>query len=210
MAESHGDQEQLEAFKKWWDENGKSILAGVVIGAVGLFGWRGWQSYTQTIAERASAQYFNLQSQAEQGNRAQVDAIAAILKDEYQRTPYAALAALNAAKLAVNAGALDDAVMHLRWAMDHGKQDAVKALARLRLARVLTAQDKAGDALTLLESEPLPDSFATLVDEIRGDAYVALGKVEQAREAYDRALAGIEGEAEFLRLKRADLGQPEP
>jgi predicted negative regulator of RcsB-dependent stress response len=208
MAESHGDQEQLEAFKKWWDENGRSIIAGVVIGALGLFGWRGWQSYTQTMAERASTQYFQMRALVEQGNRAQADVAAAVLKDDYRRSPYAALASLSAAKLAVDAGALDDAATHLRWAMEHGKQNTVRQLARLRLARILIAQDKANEALSMLDGESIAVAFATLADEARGDAYVALGRIDEARQAYDRALAATDGDAEFLRLKRADLGQP--
>jgi predicted negative regulator of RcsB-dependent stress response len=85
----------------------------------------------------------------------------------------------------------------------------VRDVARLRLARVLISQNKAGDALKLLE-EPLPASFGGLVEEARGDAYAALGKTEEARSAYDRALAQTQDDAEFLKLKRADLGIVHP
>jgi len=34
MAEHLNDEEQVEALKKWWSENGKSVVGGVVLGLV--------------------------------------------------------------------------------------------------------------------------------------------------------------------------------
>ena len=39
------EEEQVEAIKKWWQENGKSIIAGVVIGITAIFGWRAYDSH---------------------------------------------------------------------------------------------------------------------------------------------------------------------
>ena len=35
------EEEQVEAIKKWWNENGKSIIVGIVVGITAIFGWRG-------------------------------------------------------------------------------------------------------------------------------------------------------------------------
>ena len=51
------DEEQLEALKKWWAENGKAVLVGVVLGLGAIFGWRGWISHEQGRSEAASALY---------------------------------------------------------------------------------------------------------------------------------------------------------
>jgi len=34
------EDEQVEAIKKWWKENGTSLIVGVVLGLSVLFGWR--------------------------------------------------------------------------------------------------------------------------------------------------------------------------
>ncbi len=47
------DEEQVEALRKWWLENGKSVIAGIVIGFSAIFGWRAWQDHTIVQAEAA-------------------------------------------------------------------------------------------------------------------------------------------------------------
>ena len=42
MAELRTEEEQVEALKSWWKENGKSLIMGVVIAVAAVFGWRGW------------------------------------------------------------------------------------------------------------------------------------------------------------------------
>ncbi|MEX1237520.1 MAG: tetratricopeptide repeat protein, partial [Pseudomonadales bacterium] len=55
MAET--DEEQIEAIKKWWDENGKSILIGIVLALGGVFGYQAWDNHVRETGEAASALY---------------------------------------------------------------------------------------------------------------------------------------------------------
>jgi len=32
------EEEQIEAFKRWWNENGRSVVVGIVLAVVGYFG----------------------------------------------------------------------------------------------------------------------------------------------------------------------------
>ena len=34
----NSDEQQAEAIKEWWKENGKAILIGAALGLVGMFG----------------------------------------------------------------------------------------------------------------------------------------------------------------------------
>ena len=53
MSEFLTEEEQVERLKQWWKENGRSIIAGVVIG-LGVFGsWQGWRAYQIQQAEAA-------------------------------------------------------------------------------------------------------------------------------------------------------------
>ena len=44
------DDEQVERIKKWWSDNGSSVIAGLVIGIGGLVGWRYWVDYKINVA----------------------------------------------------------------------------------------------------------------------------------------------------------------
>ena len=51
------EEQQVEVIKNWWKENGTSVIAGTVIGLVGLFGWRYYTEHQQTTQEAASQAY---------------------------------------------------------------------------------------------------------------------------------------------------------
>ena len=207
MSEYLTDEEKVEAIKAWWKENGKSVIAGVILGVGGLLGWRGWVDYREGRLLAASEVYSQMQTQVQQGRADEAKRLADELRDDYARTPYAGLAALQLAEQTGSAGQLEPAAEQLAWAMDNARQVELRELARIRLARVRVAQGKPEEALSLLAVE-LPTAYDGLVAEIRGDAYRAQGKVEQAREAYDRAILLAGGAAEYLRMKRDDLGVP--
>ena len=60
MVELRSEEEQLDAVKRWWKENGMSLIAGAVLAAAGVFGWNAWQNYQQGQAEAASMRYQQL------------------------------------------------------------------------------------------------------------------------------------------------------
>ncbi len=60
MAELRTEEEQIEAIKSWWKENGRSTVFGVVAAIAIVLGWRGWQDYETNTSELASAEYQNL------------------------------------------------------------------------------------------------------------------------------------------------------
>jgi predicted negative regulator of RcsB-dependent stress response len=206
VASYHSDQEQVEALKRWWDENGRSVIAGVIIGLGALLGWRGWVNYQENRAEAASIHYASLRDAVERGDAQAIEANAKALEDSFASTPYASLAALQLAKLKAEAGDLEASATQLRWAIDNTPQEVVKCLAKLRLARVMIAQGRHDQALSIVKGE-FPAAFSSLAEEIRGDALVAEGRIAEARQAYDRAILTASGDVEYLRMKRADLGE---
>ena len=54
------EEQQIEAFKKWWKENGSSIITGLLLGLAILFGARSWFAYQERSAENASDIYTSL------------------------------------------------------------------------------------------------------------------------------------------------------
>ncbi len=199
------DEEQVEAIKKWWKENGTWLIAGVVLGLAGLFGWNYWQDYRKNLAMEASATFAQMQQLIEKNGADAVNKTLAMLRDKYSATPYAELGLMAAAKFSAVHDDLASAEAHLRDVIETAKLPEARDVARLRLATVLNAGKKYQQALDLLD-QGLPPAYTSLAEEYRGDALRGLGKVAEARAAYSRALLTAGGRAEYLQWKHDDLG----
>lgn len=205
MADHYDDIEQSEAVKKWLRDNGSSIVLGAVVGLGGIFGWQYWQDREASQAANAAASY-NLLLQDEASLDLDVFASeVGQLKADYQSSPYATLGALQVASKALEAGDLDQAEKELRYAAENAKPPAVATIARLRLARILIAAERPEEVLTLLEAADVT-GFEPAAAEVRGDALVRLGRLAEARNAYEDALAaGATGLGGSLQMKLNDL-----
>lgn len=187
MVDYATEEEQVEALKSWWRENGKSIIAGAVLGILALVGWRGWTWYQETQALEASRLYDQVSARIPEGDRETLVSAAEQLREDYASTAYAPLAALAAARAAVDAGEHGAAAEWLRWAMENGGDAKLGYLARGRLARVVAANGKVDEGLSLLDVDA-PAAWAGLYGEIRGDLLTEKGNPEAAAEAYRAAL----------------------
>lgn len=209
MTDHMTEEEQLEALKRWWKENGKLIVLVVVLAAGGYFGWGAWQDQQRAQAEAASARYEELLNglQSEDGN-VPSDLVAKI-KAEQGGDLYGYNAALIQAKAAVDEGDLDAAVDQLRWILNQTPDTAMEQLARLRLARVLAAQGSFDEALAQLEQVQPADSFVAAYAETRGDILLEQGATDQARVAYQSALENLgerqQSRATLLQMKLDNL-----
>ena len=129
------EEQQVEVIKSWWKENGTSVLAGTVIGLVGLFGWRYYNELQQTNQEAASQAYNAMTAQLAKGDDAALEQAKSFIS-AHQGDAYAELAALQLAAAAVKAGKLDLAAEQLTLVAASG-DESIKPIAALRLARVL-------------------------------------------------------------------------
>jgi len=181
------DEERLEMARKWWLENYKSILAGAVIAAAVVGGWRYWQYHTLVRSQTAAMLFDQLAGSMTAKDKDGAMKTGNEIMDKYADTPYAAHAALALAQLQASAGKPADGEQMLDWVIKNGKDDGLKLLARLRLARVKLGMNDAQGALDTLNGADA-GGFAPLYADVRGDAYAKLGKNEDARAAYQQAL----------------------
>ena len=131
------DDERAEAIKKWWKENGLSILLGVGIGLGAIFGWRVWMDYRETVRQQASAAFERLLAAADTGDARSARTQSKLLHQEFTATTYAALASLVRARVEVEADNLADARTALKQAIADSPAPGIRRIAALRLARVL-------------------------------------------------------------------------
>ena len=188
--ETHAtDEQQLETIKKWWQENGSSIITGVILGVAVLFGAKAWFAWRENIAQQASDIYTAMISALQQGDSAATAERGGMLIADYSGSPYAALAALAIARLRVEEGALEAAQTQLQWVVDNADSDYIRTIARLRLARVkLALQDTDGAQAVLNGAGPVADT-EVMFAELRGDIFAARDDRQQAVAAYRQALA---------------------
>lgn len=215
MVADSTEEEQVEALKKWFEENGVSLLLGIVLALGGVFGYQAWEQSTRETAEAASAIYENLVAAVgfvpSDGLSEEMTAtgitLAEQLKTEYSDSSYALFGALHMAKVAVEAGNLDKAAGELQWALDNGAEDSFEILARIRLSRVLSAQEKYEEARDVLDVQLDLLAHQSSWEEARGDIYFSMGKLEDAREAYQLAVqsAGQIQSKPYLNMKLEDL-----
>lgn len=201
------EEEQVEALKKWWKENGKSVVAGIVIGLGGVFGWQYWTQHQQQVAEQASLQFERLTDSVAAGSEVAVSQ-AQTLMVEHADSSYAVFAALNLAKVKFQQGDLDGAKAQLRWVIDNAGDQSMQQVARLRLARLALDQGAVDEASALVAQAP-EDNYRGDFAELRGD--IALGKGDRAaaRDAYREALEYKVSNGALVQMKFDDLAAAE-
>jgi predicted negative regulator of RcsB-dependent stress response len=211
MAEDYlTDDEQLEHVKRVVAENWVWVAGGVVLGAALIFGYRYYDSYRNGRALRAAAQFEELTSALARDDQGRVRQVADGLMKEYPTSPYADQAQLVLARLSVDSGKPADAIAPLTQVETHSKDAELRHIARLRLARVLTALGRPDDAIKTL-AEDTWGAFASQAHEVRGDAFYAKHDIQGAVKEYQAALgAGDAGsvDSSLLQLKIADLSAP--
>ena len=203
------EEEQVEALKAWWVENGRSALFGVVLGLGTIFGWRAWQAHEVAQAEAASALYQRMLMASQQPGSDEIRKQAEALVQQYPDSSYAVFGSMMLAKAAVDAGDLAKAATLLGTALNKNKDDVVNLELRLRLAQVQNAQDRHADALATLNISTGKDYLAAF-DELRGDIEVRRGNVNEARAAYESALTAAREagtDVTVLELKLDNLGR---
>jgi predicted negative regulator of RcsB-dependent stress response len=182
------EQEQLEELKTWWRMHGNLVTAVVVILALAVGGWQGWKWWQHRQAAEAAAVYGAFVQAASAHDAKRSRDLAGELIDKYGGTTYATMAALVSAKTQIEAGDSKNAQAQLGWAAEHGGDEALRDLARLRLATVLADANAADEALKQLAIEPSP-AFVPRYAELKGDILASQGKLAEARTEYERALA---------------------
>ncbi|MGM0481835.1 MAG: YfgM family protein [Pseudomonadota bacterium] len=186
------EEQQVERIKEFWDEHGKGIIAGAVIGFGLFFGWRYYDSAQIEAQSAASAGYQQIANQLEQGNGNAVSKAQQFI-DEQDGSYYAHLAALQLANYSAGEGDLGTAVTALQQVIDGSSDENLLAVARIRFARVLLAQQQYDAALSTIQAS-LPKPYQAAAAELEGDIFAEQGNNDSAREAYQRALAA-DGEA---------------
>lgn len=213
MEELRTEEEQIAALKKWWKENGTSLVIGVVVALGAVFAWNGYESSVKQEKTEASLMFQQLIEVATQNNIVEADDantvsyLAQEIKTKFDTSEYAIYAAMFIAKESVKEGNLEAAKTELNWILSHSEDSRIKHIATARLARILASEDKTDEALALLNATD--SEFEAAYLEIVGDINQRTGDKEQALVSYKKAYSLVKDKAQvqpLLAVKLADLG----
>ena len=198
------EEQQVEAIKGYWEENGNMIIAGIVLGLVGFIGFNYYKDNKLADELAISSNYQTLMESSATDKEAFSENAAKFIK-ENPTTSYASLTALALAKEAASTQDWAVAQTQLKAAIASAPTDGIRGIASLRLARVQIQLEQYEQAFATL-AKPLPESFTAAVEEIKGDTYLLQGKKELARNSYQVAIAadGL-ASSPSLQMKLDDL-----
>jgi predicted negative regulator of RcsB-dependent stress response len=188
------EEEQIEAIKNWWNDNGKGIVAAVVVGVVASVGWQWWQGSQVDKSERASLVYNELielsaNSELSPAQQVRVDELAATLKEDFGGTGYAKLADLVIAAELVERGEAERAYATLEaLENDVASDPTLYGLVKLRRARLQATVNDAQSALATLETL-VQGEYAALARMAMSDIELSEGNYESALTQLNLALA---------------------
>lgn len=198
------EQEQVDALKAWWKENGKWLVAAVVIALLGYAGMQFWKSHQAQQAGEASKLYAEVEKQTLSNDPKRVNDAVAALVDKFGGSAYAPRAQLLAVQANVQAKDMTRAKTQLQWVIEHASETGLQDTARLKLASILLDEKNYDEALKQLNATH-PEAFTGLYADLKGDVLSAQGKIEEARTAYKQALDKIEAKSMYRNLVQLKL-----
>ena len=211
MSEYMNDDDRVLVLRRWWEGNGTSMIVTLVLVIGAVIGWRWYNDYTRTRDEAASATYQRyLDARQRDAKPEEVATILATLDNDFRTSGYRAFALFYRAHDAAEAQDFAKATEYLETVVNDVKDEHLRDVARLRVARLQVQAGNTDAALDTLR-KITGAGFRSYVAELKGDILLGQHKVDEAREAYQAAAAAAgKGEPQpVLEMKIVDLAKPE-
>ncbi len=180
METFNNENDQVDALKRFFAENGKALAVGVILGIGALVGWRYWTSHQQDTARDASLAYEQATS-ALKSNTPEVLSGAEKFAADNKNT-YGAFASLELAQHFVEQNDLPNAEKQLQQGLAAASDDNLKSVISMRLARVQLQMKQADTALKTLDSIK-GEGWTAIVADLRGEILLSKGDKQGARAA---------------------------
>lgn len=188
MAYDLEEQESLAEIKAWWEKWGTLILTVVTIACFVAAGLRGWQWYQMKQSADAGSLYSMMIQASNNKDQTRVQNLSDKLQQDYAGTAFAGMGSLLAAYSAERNNKTADAIKDLQWVIDSDDYPELKTIASVRLASLYLDQGSNEQALQVLNAIKNPDAEKALVEDRKGDVYIAMGDKAKAKESWTEAL----------------------
>ena len=194
------EEEQVEQIKKWWNSNGKQIIAGAVIGLAGIWGWNTYSDYQDKQSLNARSLYLSYASDS--NNLGAYDK----LTTDFSSSTYSDQAILLMAKYLFDAGSYTEALA-VTEPLINNPSSVIANTAALRAASIYLQLGQHDQALSILEGQSGND-FSGLIYNLIGDIYLDLGNRAEAQKHYSLAIDNVTANSnlsQLIQIKLDDL-----
>ena len=191
------EEEQVEQIKKWWNNNGKQIIAGAVIGLAGIWGWNTYSDYQDNQSLNARNLYLSYASDS--NNLGAYDK----LTTDFSSSSYSDQAILLMAKYLFEAGSYTQALGVIKPLINN-PSSVISNSAALRAASIHLQLGQHDQALSILQGQS-EDGFSGLIYNLMGDIYLDLGNRAEAQKYYSLAIDNITQNSNLTQLIQIKL-----
>ena len=194
------EEEQVEQVKKWWNSNGKQIIAGAVIGLAGIWGWNTYSDYQDKQSLNARGLYLSYASDS--NNLGAYDK----LTTDFSFSTYSDQAILLMAKYLFDAGSYAQALGVIKPLINN-PSSVIADTAALRVASIYLQLGQHDQALLILEGQS-EDGFSGLVFNLMGDIHLDLGNHAESKKYYSLAIDNVSENSnlsQLIQIKLDDL-----
>ena len=191
------EEEQVDQIKKWWNSNGKQIIAGAVIGLAGIWGWNTYSDYQDKQSLNARSLYLSYASDS--NNLGAYDK----LTTDFSSSTYSDQAILLMAKYLFDAGSYTEA-LGVTEPLINNPSSVIANTAALRAASIYLQLGKHDQALSILEGQSGND-FSGLIYNLMGDIYLDLGNRSEAQKYYSLAIDNVTENSNLTQLIQIKL-----
>jgi len=179
------EEQQVEAIKQFWKDNGTAIIIGVVVGIGGLWGWGTYSESQLKAKEEASVAYQDtIEQMFESDDVSKVNEFI----EQHPDSTYSELAGLIAAQQFSSKQEYENAISALEPIA--ASQGPLSDIANLRLASVFFDSGNIAQALASLD-KVTSSAYDDQKFELQGDLFYADGQFDQAQNAYNKALVEL-------------------
>ena len=191
------EEEQVEQVKKWWNSNGKQIIAGAFIGLAGILGWNTYSDYQDKQSLNARSLYLSYASDS--NNLGAYDK----LTTDFSSSTYSDQAILLMAKYLFDAGSYTQALGVIKPLINN-PSSVIANTAALRVASIYLQLGQHDQALSVLE-EHSKYGFSGLIYNLMGDIYLDLGNRAEAQKYYSLAIDNVTENSNLTQLIQIKL-----
>ena len=191
------EEEQVEKIKKWWNSNGKQIIAGAVIGLAGIWGWNTYSDYQDKQSLNARGLYLSYASDS--NNLGAYDK----LTTDFSSSSYSDQAILLMAKYLFDAGSYTQALSIIKPLINN-PSSVIANTAVLRTSSIYLQLGQHEQALSILERQS-EDGFSGLIYNLIGDIYLDLGNRSEAQKYYSLAIDNVTENSNLTQLIQIKL-----
>lgn len=201
------EDEQLEVIKKWWKRYGNQVTVFLSVILLCIAGYRYMNWHQDRLKQEASTTYEHMMVALSNQNIKEVRSFANDLIKNYENTVYGDAAHMTLAKIYVSKNKLGQAKNELQRVASKGSMNALKQMAKIRIARLLAAEKSYPEALKQLGT--IDDAvYLPVVNELKGDIYGETGQYDEAIKSYKLAIDEVKTNGMgnlFLEMKSNEL-----